>query len=61
MHVTKGHEKNDLGFVEVMVSGAKTITKRNPHHIVEALGPRTSCTTDLDRDIVISMKLKIKD
>jgi len=35
-HVTKGHEKNDLGFLVVMVGGPKTMTKRNSFHFLKA-------------------------
>lgn len=42
----------------VMVNGPKTVTKRNPCHILKSLGDVLQCEADLHQEIAFFIKMK---
>lgn len=58
--MTKGHEKSDSGFLVAMMA----IRRSRPREIYitsyRALGHKTWSKVDLDWDVVVMMRIKIK-
>ena len=54
-HATKVFEKNDVGFIVVVV-GSPIMTKRNSRHFFQSLGHMTYCEANLDWNFLFLQK-----